>query len=60
MRNEDPVAMMAPDRRHNGGADGAGPTKTIVPLIAARIVASTIPAVVVPAIAAVLDCLDGR
>jgi hypothetical protein len=60
MRNDDAVVMMAPDRRADDRGDGAGPTKTVVPLIAARIIASTIPAAVVPAIAAVLDCLDGR
>jgi hypothetical protein len=60
MRNDDSVAMMALDRRANDWGDSAGPTKTVVPLIAARIIASSIPAVVVPAIAAVLDCLHGR
>jgi hypothetical protein len=60
MRNDDSVAMMAPDRRANDWGDGAGATKTVVPLIAAGIIASSIPAVVVPAIAAVLNCLHER
>ena len=60
MRNDDAVMMMAPDHRANDWGDGAVPTKTVVPLIAARIVAGAVPSIVVPAIAAGLDCLDGR
>jgi hypothetical protein len=59
MRNDDAMVMMAPDRRANDGGDGAAP-KAVVPLIAARIIAGAVRAIVVPAIAAVLDCLHGR
>jgi hypothetical protein len=60
MRNDDPAVMMVPDRRPNERRDRAAPTKTIVPLVAARIIAGAVRAVVVPAIPTVLDCLDGR
>ena len=60
MRNDNRVAMTSPTRRDNNRADGAGPAKTAVPLIAARIVARAVPAVVVPAIAGVLHRLHGR
>ena len=56
MRNDDGVAMIAPERR----GDRAHKAQAIVPLIAARIVARAVRAIVVPAIAAVLDCLDYR
>ena len=59
MRNDDAVVMMAPDRRANDWGDGAAP-KTVVPLIAARIIAGAVRAVVIPAIPTVLDCLDRR
>lgn len=54
MRNDDAVVMMAPNRRAH---DRGGGAKTVAPLIAARIVAGTVRAIVVPAIAAVLDFL---
>jgi hypothetical protein len=60
MRNDDAAVLMAPDRRPNERRDRAAPTKTIVPLVAARIIAGAVRAVVVPAIPTVLDCLDGR
>jgi hypothetical protein len=57
MRNDDAVAMMAPDRRAD---DRGAAAKTVVPLIAARIIAGAVRAIVVPAIAGVLDCLHRR
>ncbi len=56
MHNDDAVVMIAPDRRANDCGDGAAP-KTVVPLIAARVIAGAVRAVVVPAIAVVLNCL---
>jgi hypothetical protein len=58
MRNDDPVAVMSPERRDDDGRTGA--IRTAVPLIAARIIAGAVPAVVVPAIATVLNRLPGR
>jgi hypothetical protein len=58
MRNDDAVVTMAPTRRANDWGDGAA-SKTVVPLIATRIIAGAVRAIVVPAIGVVLDCLDG-
>ena len=60
MRDDDAVAMMSPVRWDDDRGHRTGPTKAAVPLIAARIVAGAAPTVVVPAIAVVLDCLNGR
>jgi hypothetical protein len=57
MGNDDSVAMMAPDRR---AEDREAAAETVVPLIAAGIIAGAVPAVVVPAIRVVLDCLHER
>jgi hypothetical protein len=55
MRNGDAVAMVSPDRRtaKAGRVERADPTKTIIPLIAALVPATTVPAVAIVAIAAV-------
>jgi hypothetical protein len=60
MQNDGAMAMMSADRRADERGGGADRTKTIVPFIAALIPARAVPAIVVPAIAAVLDCLHGR
>jgi hypothetical protein len=61
MRNDDAVVvMMAPDRCADDGGVGADPAKAVAPLIAARVIAQSVPAVIVPAIAAVLNRLHGR
>jgi hypothetical protein len=60
MCNDDTVAMMAPsDWRNDDGGAGA-PIKTAVPLIAARIIARAVPAIIVPATAVILHRLYGR
>jgi hypothetical protein len=63
MRNDYADAMMAADRGAAKGVqvEGADPTKTIVPLVAALIPAATVPPLGVVAIAAtVLNCLHWR
>jgi hypothetical protein len=63
MGNDYAIAMMAPDHGAAKGVEveGADPTKTIVPLVAALVPAAAVPAVVVVAIAAAeLNCLHGR
>jgi hypothetical protein len=63
MRNDDAVAMMSPDRGAAKGVEveGADPTKTIVPLVAALIPTAAVPSLGVVAIAAAeLDGLRGR
>ena len=60
MRDDEAVAMMSPVRWDDDRGDRTGPAKAAVPLIAARIVAGAVRAVVVPAIAVVLDCSNGR
>jgi hypothetical protein len=63
MRNCDAVAMMLPDRgtARAGRIERADPTKTIIPLIAALVPATTVPAVAIIAIAAAeLNHLRGR
>jgi hypothetical protein len=61
MQNGEAVAMMSPDRHAAKVVKRSDPTKTIVPLIAALVPTSTVPAVDVVAIAAaVLNGLHGR
>jgi hypothetical protein len=61
MQNGEAVVVMSPDRYAAKVVKRADPTKTIVPLIAALVPASTVPAVGVVAIAAaVLNGLHER
>jgi hypothetical protein len=61
MQNGEAVPMMSADRYAAKVVKRADPTKTIVPLIAALVPASTVPAVAVVAIAAgVLNGLHRR
>jgi hypothetical protein len=57
MGNDDSAVMMAPDRRAD---DRGAAAKGVIPLIAARIIAGAVSAVVVPAIPAILNCLHKR
>ena len=63
MRNDDVVAMMAPDQgaAEAGRVKRADPTKPIVPFVAAAVPAPPVPAVVIVAVAtAELNPLNGR
>ena len=63
MKNGDAVGMMSPDRGAAKGVEieGADPTKTIVPLVAALIPTAAVPPLGIVAIASTeLDRLRGR